>query len=244
MEQAMIVSITQSRVIYKIAGAMAIFIVLAGLTDAVTSMGTSLQDNRMIPIVEWFTLFQTSRFEAFSRLGVINIITLSCCIPVYLAFDQTFREERAAKAQGIAAFAMILFFTGVTIYLSSNSVFALFAVSQKYAAATPAQKPLLTAAGQALLAQGTDLTPGTFAGLFFTQIAGLLITSAMLRGSVFGQWTGRIGLVGFGLMSAFFILTAFFPTYYGTAMIVSAPGALLMLTYQILLARKFLPLGK
>ncbi len=240
MYQTSIISNTQSKALYKVAAALAVLIVAVGLTDAITSMGRAAQDNRIIPIVEWFTLFQASRFEAFSRLGLINILTLTFSIPIYLAFSQAFRKDHPA----LVSFASILFFTGAAVYLSSNSVFALFAVSQQYAVATAAQKPLLEAAGRALLAEGADLTSGTFVGLFLTQIAGLLMVTAMLRGSAFGKWTGRLGLAGYVLMSVFFVLTAFFPGRYDTAMLVAAPGALIMMTYQILLARKFFLLGR
>jgi hypothetical protein len=230
----------QSKAIYKIAGILAILIVLAGLTDALTSMGIKAQDNRAIPIIEWFTLFQTNWFEAFSRLGVINITTLSLSILIYLALYQALRKEHPA----LASFASIVFLIGTAIYLSSNTVFALFAVSRQYAAAPAAQKPMLEAAGQALLAQGADLTPGTFVGLFFTEIAGLLMAWAMLQGSAFGKWTGRAGMAGYATMLVFFILTAFFPASYDTAMILAAPGALIMMAYEVMLARNFFRFGK
>ncbi len=240
MEQTMNVSNTQSKVFYKAAGVLAILIVLAGLTDAITSMGTAAQDNSTVRMIEWFTLFQTNRFAAFSRLGLINILTLSLSIPIYLAFTHAFQQHRPA----LAVLSSALFFIGTAVYLSSNTVFSLFAISQQYAVAAEAHKPLLEAAGRAVLAQGADLTAGTFVGLFITQIAGLLITSGMLRGEVFGKWTGITGLVGFSLMSVFFILTAFVPAQYDTAMLIAAPGALFMITYQILIARKFFQLGK
>jgi hypothetical protein len=240
MDQALIVSNIQPKTLYKVAGTMALLIVLAGLIDAVTSMGMEARDNSTVSIIEWFTLFQTNRFAAFSSLGMINIITLSLSIPIYLAFAQAFRQHRPA----LAGLASILFFIGTAVYLSSNTVFSLFAISQRYAAAAEAQKPLLEAAGRAVLAQGADLTAGTFVGLFTTQIAGLLITSGMLRGEVFGKWTGLAGLVGFILMIVFFILTAFVPAQYDTALLIAASGALFMLAYQILLARRFFQLGR
>src|SRR5690606_8908388 len=141
-------------------------IVLAGLTDAITSIGITARDNRSVAVVEWFALFQTHPFEAFSLLGVINIVTLSLGIPIYLAIMQAFRRQRPA----LAAIAVILFITGAAVYLSSNTVFPLFALSRQYTGAPDAQKSLLEAAGQALLAQGADLTPGTFVGLLFTQV--------------------------------------------------------------------------
>jgi hypothetical protein len=240
MEQTMGISDKQSKVLYRVAGAMALLIILAGLTDAITSMGMEARNNSTISIIEWFTLFQTNRFAAFCRLGVINMTTLSLCIPIYMAFTRAFQQHRPA----LALLASILFFIGIAVYLSSNTVFALFAIGRQYATAAENQKTLLEAAGRALLAQGADLTPGTFVGLFFTQIAGLLITSIMVRGTVFGKWTGRVGLVGFGLMSVFFVLAAFVPNQYNTAMLISAPGAIFMMVYQALLARRFFQLGR
>ncbi len=240
MDQTISVSNTGSKALYRVAGVMALAIVLAGLIDAITSMGMEARDNSTVSVIEWLTLFQTNRFAAFSLLGVINITTLSLCIPIYLAFTQAFRQHRPA----FALLASVLFFIGTAVYLSSNTVFSMFAISQQYATATEAQKSLLEAAGRALLMQGADLTPGTFIGLFFTQIAGLLVTSMMLRGVVFGKWTRRLGLVGFSLMSVFFILTAFVPNQYNTAMLIAAPGAIFMIAYQILLARRFFQLGR
>ena len=240
MNQTIVASDKGTKALYQVAGTMAVLIVLAGLIDAITSMGIEAQNNSTVPITEWFALFQAHPFEAFSRLGLINIITLSLGIPIYLAFTQAFRQNRPIST----AFASILFFTGAAIYLSSNTVFSLFAVSQQYVTASVVQKPLLEAAGRSLLAQGADLTPGTFVGLFLTQFAGLLMTSTMLRGKVFGKWAGRVGLTGFILMTVFFILAAFVPTRYDMAMLISAPGGLLLMAYQFMLARRFFQLGR
>lgn len=240
MEHTMVYPDQQWKALYRVAGVMAVLIVLAGLADGFTSMGIEARDNSTISVLEWFALFQTERFAAFSRLGVINITTLSLSIPVYLAFARAFWQSRPAPAM----LAVALFFSGMAVYLASNTVFALFALSQQYATAADAQKPLLEAAGRAVLAQGADLTPGTFSGLFLTQIAGLLVAGLMLGDSVFGRWTGRLGLAGFGLMSLFFILTAFVPSQYGAAMGIAAAGALFMIPYQLLLARRFFQLGR
>ena len=241
MEHTKIENNTQWKAFYKMAGTMALLIVIAGLVDALTSnMGAGARENSSISISEWFTLFQTNRFSAFSCLGMINIITLSLSIPVYLALYHAHRRDHPA----FAALAAILFFIGTAVYISSNTVFPLFALSKQYAVAAEAQKPLLEAAGRALLAQGADLTPGTFLGLLFTQIAGLLITSVMLRDRVFGKWIGGVGLVGFGLTTVFFTLAAFAPENFATAMLFAMPGGLILMAYQIMLARRFFQLGR
>ena len=239
METTTNASNMQFRSSYRVAGVLALLIVLAGLTDAATSMGVEAQANNTIQISTWFTLFQTDPFEAFSRLGVINMLTLSLSIPIYLAFNQAFRKERPL----LTGFASLLFFVGTAVYLSSNTVFALFSVSQQYSAATAAQKLVLEAAGHSLLQQGADLSSGTVLGLLMTQMAGVFITGAMAGGKVFGKWIGWAGLMGYGIMTVFFILTAFLTNQYGMAMMVAAPGALIMIAYQIMLAMKFFQLG-
>jgi len=241
MELTKIQTNAQWKVFYKTAAIMALLIVIAGLVDTITSiLGGEAQENSAIGIIEWFLRFQNNLFYAFSNLGVINFITLSLGIPIYLALYQAQQQEQPAFA-GLAA---ILFFTGSAVYFASNTVFSLFALSNQYALAVEVQKPVLEAAGRALLAQGADLTPGTFMGLILTQTAGLLITSVMLRGHVFGKWTGGIGLVGYSLTTVFFILAAFAPEHYDTAMVFAMPGGLILLSYQIMLAYKFFQLAK
>lgn len=240
MQQTALHAEPQTKKLYQLAGILALMIMLAGLVDAATSMGIEARDNRTISAIEWFALFQNNRFAAFSSLGLINITTLTLGVPIYLAYTRAFRKDHPA----LAWFAAILFGAGTAIYLSSNTVFALFAVSNQYAGAPLSQKPLLEAAGQVLLAQGADLTPGTFTGLFLTQIAGILVTTTMLRGTVFSRRTGAAGLVGFSLMVVFFILTAFVPEHYDIAMLIAAPGGLVLIAYQVMLARRFFQLGK
>ncbi len=240
MDHLKIETNTQWKAFYKMAGTMALLIALAGMIDAITSMGVEARDNSTVSIIEWFTLFQTNRFHAFSNLGVINIITLSLGIPIYLALCHAHWQEKPA----FSALAAVLFFIGAAIYFSSNTVFPLFAVSRQYAIAAESQKPLLEAAGISLLAQGADLTPGTFMGFFFTQTAGLLITSLMLCGRLFSKWVAMTGLAGFILTSIFFILAAFAPGNYDTAMVFAMTGGLLLLVYQIMLGRRFFQLGR
>lgn len=232
---------TSWKSIYKAAAVLALLIVLAGLIDMFSSMaGGETRENTAIGVQEWFSLFQHSRFNAFSYLGFINMVTLTLSIPIYLALCHAHWRTQPAWA----ALAAIFFGMGVAIYISSNTVFSMFALSRQYATAAEAQKPALEATGNALLALGADLTPGTFMGFFFTQVGGLLISSVMLQAGVFGKWAGRVGLAGYTLTLIFFVLTAFVPGSFATALIVAMPGGLLLMAYEILLARGFLRLAR
>jgi len=240
METSNLKTNTQWKTLYRTAAIMALLIVVAGLTDTITSMlGGEARENTAISVVEWFSLFQSTPFYAFSYLGVINITTLTLSIPIYLALCHAHWRTQPA----FAALAAVFFFLGVAIYISSNTVFSMFALSRQYAAAAEAQKPALEAIGRALLAQGADLTPGTFMGFFFTQVAGLLITGVMLQGRVFSKWLGWLGLAGYLLTFIFFVLAAFVPGSFDLAIGLAMPGALLLIAYQILLARGFLHLA-
>ena len=225
---------------YKFAGAMALLILIAGLVDTITSMwGGEARDNATVSVIEWFTMFQSQRFSAFSNLGLINIITLTLGTPLYLALYNAHRRHHPA----FSALAAILFFLGTAVYVSSNTVFSMLALSNQYAAATDTQKLLLEAAGRAALAQGADLTPGTFMGFFFTQSAGIIMAIVMLQSGVFSKWTAWTGLAGFGFTSIFFIIAAFVPSRYDLAMIFAMFGGLSLLAYHIMLARRFFQLA-
>lgn len=225
---------------YKLAGTAALLIVLMGLVDTVLSMlGGETRENSAIPVTEWFALFQTNPITALGNLGLINIITQTLGIPVYLALFNAHRRGNP----GFAALSAILFSMGTAIYISSNMVFSMLALSSQYAAATEAQKVLLETAGRAALALGADLTPGTFMGLLFTQTAGVIMALVILRGGIFSKWAGWVGLLGFSCMLLFFSLTAFAPALFTTAMMVAMPGGLLLIAYHILVARKLFQLG-
>jgi hypothetical protein len=226
---------------YIFAAIAALLIVVVGLVDSVTSMSAGeAQANNAIGVQDWFALFQSNRLSALGNLGLFNILTLSLGVPVYLALYNIHRQSLPS----LAALAAVLFVMGTAIYLSSNTVFSMLALSEQYAVASGEQKLLLEGAGRALLAQGADLTPGTYMGFFFTQIAGMLMAIVLMRGGVFGKIAGWLGTVGFGVMLIFFTIAAFAPSHFNTAILISAPGGLLLIAYQILLARKLFQLAR
>lgn len=241
MEKSKIESDARWKTFNRLAATMALLIVLVGLIDTVTSMlGGAAHENTTVSVLDWFQLFETNRLNALGNLGLFNILTLSFGIPLYLALFRLHREINPAFA-GLAA---VLFVMGTTIYISSNTVFSMLALSNQYVLAGESQKPLLEAAGRALLAQGADLTLGTFMGFLFSQTAGLIMAIVVLRGGIFSKVTGWLGAAGFAVMLVFFSMAAFFPAQFNTAIMISAPGGLLLLAYNILLARRLFQLAR
>ena len=227
---------------YKVAGTAALLVVAVGLLDFVLAL---LQGDAKTPgttsVLDWFLLLQQRTFFGLRNLGVLNIVTITLGVPLYLALFYAHRRISA----GFAALAVILFAAGAAVYISTNAVFSLLALSGQYAAAaTDSQKALLISAGTAILARGEDLTAGTFMGFFLTEIAALLMAGLMLRARVFGRVTALVGIVGMGLMLIFNICAAFAPAMYGTAMIISMLGALPSMAWYILMARRLFQLGR
>jgi hypothetical protein len=228
--------------LYRVAGTAALLVVVVGLLDFVLAL---LQGDAKTPgtssVLDWFLLLQQKEFFGLRNLGVLNIVTLVLGIPLYLALFNAHRHIYA----GFAALAAILFAVGAAVYISTNAVFSLLALSGQYAAAaTDSQKALLISAGTAILARGEDLTPGTFMGFFLPEAAALLMAVLMLRGRVFGRVTALAGILGMALMVIFNICAAFAPATYGTAMIAAMLGALFSMAWYILMARRLFQLGR
>ncbi len=227
--------------LYQVAAIAAILVVLVGLLDIALSMRVSqAQENSTVSIIQWFTLFRNNAFEAFRQLGLFNIINLLLAVPLYLALHHLHRETQPA----FAGLSVLLFVIGTAIYISSNSAFPLFAISRQYAAAPEAQKAAVEMIGAATLAQGADLTPGTFMGFILTEFAGMLMAFVLLREGLFGKATAWVGMLGLGVLAVFNVMVAFTPEFFNVAMGIAIPGGLLSMAYYLLLARRLFQLAK
>lgn len=228
--------------LYKFAGMAALLVVFVAMLDiGLAISGGPARENSTISTLEWFTLFQTKPFSAFSNLGLMNIIYQIAAIPLYLALCHIHRKG----SQAFAILAFIFFCIGAAVYFSSNTVFSLFALSHQYALAiTEPQKAALLAAGDAALAQGADLTPGVFLGFFLSELAGIGMALVLLRDGIFGRVTAWLGLLAMICMLVFNSLAAFVPASYSQAMIFATLGGPLSMAYYIMLARRLFQLGK
>jgi hypothetical protein len=229
------------RSLYKLAAVTALLVVVVSVLDIVLSMvGGPARENSTITAIEWFTLFQSNAFDAFRNLGLFNIINLLLAVPLYLALYGLHRRANPAYAM----LAVLLFSVGTSIYISTNNVFSIFALSRQYAVAAESQRAVLDVLGQAALAQGADLTPGTFMGFILTEIAGILMAVILLRGGLFSKATAWVGILGLSILAVFNIIAAFAPASYDVAMILAIPGGLLSMAYYVILARRLFQFGK
>jgi hypothetical protein len=227
--------------LYKVAGIAALLAVVVMILEIFITFlpGGGRTESGVSTITDWFGLFQDNWFMGLRNLGLMNIVSIILGIPIYLALYAAHRKIDKAYA----ALATIIFFIGLSIYISNNTAFPMLALSGKYAtAATETQKSLIAAAGEALLAQGESHTSGTFPGFFMCEIAGILISLVMLRGKLFTQLSAWTGIIGSGFLLIFDFCSSFVPALFQAAMIFVAVGGISSLLWYILIARKFFQL--
>jgi Domain of unknown function (DUF4386) len=229
--------------VYKLGGAAALVVILFSLLDLLLAFvpAAAAPDPGQGTVLDWFTLLQANWFLGLRGLGLWNIITLTSSILVFLALYAAHRRAY----QAFASLAALLLFIGATLYIANNKALPLLTLSRQYAlAASETQKAPLLAAGQVLLAQAEDFTPGAFVGFFFAEIADILMALLVLRSGLFGKKTAWVGLLGFVLMLVFTIWATFIPLFYTAALLVSAIGGLLITVWFFLVARRLFQLGR
>ena len=226
--------------LYRIGGAAALGTVLVGVVEiGITFLpgGNGTYET----VFDWFTLFQNNSFMGLRNLGLLNILFNALAIPIFFALYGAHRKT----SQTLAALAMITSFIGVAVFYATNRAFAMLDLSNQYAlATTEAQKAILAAAGQAMLSVGQSHTPGTFMAFFLSESAGVLISVAMLRDRIFGHVNAYTGILGFGFLLIFEVITSFVPALQSIALILAMLGGILSIVWDILLARKLFELAK
>lgn len=227
--------------LYKIGGAAALVCVLVYLLDvAISFTGTELAPASRSAI-EWYTKIQENGLLELRNLGLFNVISMIAGIPLFLALFAAHHHREKIYA----ALAIVIFFVTAAVYISINPSIPMGELSRKYTAATTdAQRLVLAGAGEALLAQGEDFTPGSFVGFIGGEIALLGMSVAMLRGKVFSPANAFIGMAGFFCLILFTIWSTFVAGHFSTAMIIALVGGLLSITWYVLTARRLFQLSR
>jgi hypothetical protein len=192
-------------------------------------------------VVDWFTLLENNWFLGLRNLGLLNIVMNALGIPALFALYIAHRHVNHT----FAALAVIMSFIGVAVFYATNRAFPMLDLSVQYAATTTeAERTMLVAAGQAMLSVGQSHTPGTFLAFFLSEIGGIALSIVMLRGKVFNQAAAYAGIVGFGLLSVFEILSSFVPSSHDVILILAMGGGLASMAWYILIARGLFQLGQ
>jgi len=169
-------------------------------------------------ITGWFGLLQANRLLGLAYLNIVDIINYALVGLMFLALYVVLR--RVNKSPMVLAAA--LGFLGIAVAFASNTAFSLLSLSDQYAAATgEAQRTLLLAAGQAMLALNRFSSPGAHPGsggylsLLLVAAAGMLFSVVMLRSRVFGRAAATVGILANALDLAYCMAFVFAPTGVG-----------------------------
>ena len=148
-------------------------------------------------VADWFARFQESWLRGMLDLDLLMLVSNVAAIPIWVAGFVALRRA----SPSLMALAAPLGLVAAATYFPSSRLFEMAALSSQYAAATTdAQRAMLAAAGQSMLttylgtfAVTTAAMPsgwnyqGTAFNVSFvlSALAGILMSVAMLRGSVF-----------------------------------------------------------
>ena len=220
--------------LYKLGGITVLIVMILPLAEVVISLlpGVDRALAHVVTVDDWFTLFQNHWFLGLRNLGLLNMVGAALLTPTILAIHSALRRDN----QAYATLGTILFFVGIAVYLASSRAFPMLSLSGQYASATTdAQRSLLAAAGQAMLAEGQSRS-----GLLLIEFSCLLISALMFRSKIFSRTTACAGMLGNLLMMI--VEIAFTPPH-GLGMAVAAAGGLSIMTWYLLVGRRLLQLG-
>ncbi len=220
--------------VYITGGVAAVSVALAGIGDI--AIGFALGgDLSKLPgtAIDRFVEFLRTPWLGLYHLDLLNATTTLILAATFLALYAAHRRVE----RGPATLAMVIEIIGTAVFIANNAALPMLALSAKYAVApTEAQRMLLAAAGESLLARGEHGTPGVFPGFLMLSIAGIIMSSVILRGRVFNRATGWTGLLSNSLLLAYVILVTFVPGMKALAMLMAAPGGLLAVAWLVLVA--------
>jgi hypothetical protein len=223
--------------LYRLGGVAAIIVTVLTLVEVVIftfypQPGT---------ISGWFMLFQSNRL-----IGLMDFWGLE--VPMYVMFTLVFLALYAALRkidEGILLIALTFALLGIGIFFATNNPFSMLSLSNQYAAAvTDAERSTLLAAGQALLANTNQRAIGGFnMGLCLVSVAGLMISSVMLRSRSFSRLTAYVGIVTFALSLADYLRQALTSSVI-IALLVILPNVLFLVIWFVLIGRRLYQLGR
>jgi fumarate reductase subunit D len=184
--------------LYRIGGAAALVCALMYLITLGVYIPANLASPPPETVLEWFAVFQNSPVTGLFFLGLADIVIMILWGPMSLALYAALKESN--KTWPLIATPFV--FVGMAVFLATNTAFSMLSLSQEYAAATTeAEKSILLAAGQAILAVSRG-TGSLYTGMPLVWLAGLIFSAVMLRSKAFSNATAWVGILGFGLLIA------------------------------------------
>ena len=163
--------------LYQVGAAAALLVVLLYVIQIIVLVLSPPPNT----VIGYFTLFHKNALLGLLDLDLLSIADYVLFVPMFIALSIALRRI----SPSFMAIATALGLVGIATYLASNTAFEMLSLSSQYAAATTdAQRSLLVASGQAMLAiyQGTAFD----VSYVLLAVAPLIISVVMLRSKSFG----------------------------------------------------------
>lgn len=227
--------------IYRLGALCAVAALALTLFDIVLSMlpGWEIATTPTTPAL-WLEQAAARPWLAVRNLDLLNVAVSFVSLPMYLALHGV--QRRSAPALSLLALATVVL--GTAVFLASNVALPMLGLAREYADATVAARSALEPAAAALLARGAHGSLGAFPGFFVSAIGTLLMAVAMLLGGVFSRRTAWIGTIGSVAITTYVLLVTFTPVPETAILALAAPGGLLLLAWNGLVARDLLRISR
>jgi len=145
---------------------------------------------------ECYDLLEANRLVGLLRLDFATLVSM---VLYYLTVFGIYAALRRS-APGPAALATALAFVGLTLWLSVHSAVSMVHLADRFAAAaTEAERVLLLAAGEAVLASNMWNSSAAVVAGFLVQTSLVALCVLMLGSLRFGRWTAWIGIAANGI---------------------------------------------
>ena len=221
--------------LYKLGGWIALFFILYSLITMISLIVIGGQPKSAL---EGFAILQENRLTGILRLDILTVFIMPFYYLLFLGLYIALTKSNPTTA----IISLVFGFAGVTLFLATPSVFSWLALSDRYAASSgEAERTLLLAAGEAILASDMWHGTGALMGGILMQIATTLISITMLKSAAFAKSTAYVGIVTHGLDLLHLLVGLLIPAGGVILMMIAGP---LYLIWFPLLARDFFRLGK
>lgn len=195
-----------------------------------------------VSAIDWFTLLQDNRLLGLVMLNLFDVVDYALIGLMFIALCVALWRYN----KSYTAIAAVLGLMGIAVYFASNGALSMLSLSDQYAAATTdAQRSVLIAAGESVLAFDNPgvIAPGTgiYTSFFLVAAAGLFFSIVMLQSPVFGRAAAYTGILASVFDLAFCVLIFLAP--WAGVFLVAAAGLLLMI-WHILVGLKLIRMGR
>lgn len=234
--------------LYRVGGLAALIAGALFRRNLAAEIGLFSKHKPPITVDNWFELLQSNQLLGLSYLNIFDTVNYALVGLMFLALYTVLK--RANKS--FMAIATTLGFIGIAVYFASNTALSMLSLSEQYTTATTeAQRTILLAAGQAMLAINRFSGPGAYPGtggyisLLLISVAGMITSFVMLRSDLFNRATTYVGILASTFDLVYCLAFVFLPTADSELLaIIFIPAAgLFLMIWHIMVGWRLYQLG-